>query len=328
MTVFNEFKMHRYILPALVWLIVLTGCSKKYTRTYDKGAKDDGRTVSVRPGPDSDISPKKEARPGIVFPVSETQHVRITSSYDPFVGSSSFDVDLGELAGEFCYPYYGEHLSPYGYRGASMHTGVDIRASRNDTIRSVLPGVVRMSKEYSGYGNVVVVRHYNGLESLYAHNNKNLVKPNDIVEAGAPLALAGRTGRASTEHLHFELRVMGEHLNPALMIDPERQCLCGGVITVTRKGGSITASNPAVGAEHVTLPQQMPLAVPHEVKPENKPEEDRTFVKASSRVHSVSKGDTLYSISRRYGTTVASLCALNGISENSVLSIGQKLKIE
>ena len=73
-----------------------------------------------------------------------------------------------------------------------MHTGIDIKAVPNDTVRAALPGVVRMSKYYSGYGNLVLIRHYNGIETVYAHNSKNLVRVNDAVEAGDPIAPAGR----------------------------------------------------------------------------------------------------------------------------------------
>lgn len=75
-----------------------------------------------------------------------------------------------------------------------MHTGVDIKAVPNDTIRAAFSGVVRMSKPYSGYGNIIVIRHYNGMETAYAHNSRNLVTVNDVVKAGDPIALAGRTG--------------------------------------------------------------------------------------------------------------------------------------
>lgn len=100
-----------------------------------------------------------------------------------------------------------------------MHTGVDIKAVPNDTIRAAFSGVVRMSKPYSGYGNIIVIRHYNGMETAYAHNSRNLVTVNDVVKAGDPIALAGRTGRATTEHLHFEFRVANQALNPSLLLE-------------------------------------------------------------------------------------------------------------
>jgi len=90
---------------------------------------------------------------------------------------------------------------------------------------SAFDGIVRLAKPYYAYGNVIVVRHYNGLETVYSHNSKNLVKPGDYVKAGQPIALTGRTGRATTEHLHFEVRVNGQHFNPNLVFDLQERKL-------------------------------------------------------------------------------------------------------
>lgn len=110
-------------------------------------------------------------------------------------------------------------LSGYKTKRRPNHSGLDLKTFAGDTIRSAFDGIVRFSKSYAAYGRVIVVRHYNGLESVYSHNSKNLVKPGDVVKAGAPIALTGRTGRATTEHLHFEMRINGEHFNPEIIID-------------------------------------------------------------------------------------------------------------
>ena len=156
-------------------------------------------------------------RPEMTFGDLESANVRIPLKYNnPFPSSGELVLPLGEHENEFCYPYPGKLISPFGYRGSRMHTGIDIKAVPNDTVRAALPGVVRMSKYYSGYGNLVLIRHYNGIETVYAHNSKNLVRVNDAVEAGDPIALAGRTGRATTEHVHFEVRIASEPFNPTL----------------------------------------------------------------------------------------------------------------
>lgn len=149
----------------------------------------------------------------------------------------SINLDLFEKD-EFAFPLPGgKIISPYGGRRKS-HTGVDIKTHANDTIISAFDGIVRMSKAYSAYGNVIVIRHYNGLETIYSHNSKNFVKPGDVVKAGTPIALTGRTGRATTEHLHFEIRINGEHFNPEILINFRKEQLKRNrfVFTQTKKG--------------------------------------------------------------------------------------------
>jgi murein DD-endopeptidase MepM/ murein hydrolase activator NlpD len=153
------------------------------------------------------------------FALRDINHVSVT---DPklFAGSDRLDIDLRLLGEEhYSFPLPGAKLlSPFGGRRKS-HAGVDLKTFANDSIRAAFDGIVRMAKEYAGYGNVIVVRHYNGLETLYSHNSKHLVKQGSLVKAGQPIALVGRTGRATTEHLHFETRVNGRPFNPEYVFD-------------------------------------------------------------------------------------------------------------
>lgn len=155
------------------------------------------------------------------FTAAEQAHVRLR---DPslFRDSSHFVIHFETMnKRDYAFPLPGAKLlSGYGYRGKKhMHTGIDIKTKANDTIRAVFAGTVRLSKAYGGYGNVIVIRHPNGLESVYSHNSKNLVTVNEKVKAGQAIALVGRTGQATTEHLHFEFRVNGEHFNPNILFN-------------------------------------------------------------------------------------------------------------
>jgi murein DD-endopeptidase MepM/ murein hydrolase activator NlpD len=258
----------------------------------------------------------------IHFPEFETLHVRVTR-YDPFDGADRLAIDLDALARHFHYPQAGALTSAYGMRGRSMHTGIDLQAAAGDTIRAALGGVVRMSMSYSDYGNTVVVRHPCGLETVYAHHARNLVRPDDIVQAGDPIGLAGRTGRASGVHLHFEVRVTGEHFDPGLLLDTDRRTIRGGTLWLTRGGGRIVASRSAPRENYVerAAPDLAPsVAAPSVAAP---PADSP----AAAGVHEVRRGDTLFSISRRYGVPVDRLCSLNGISREGILSIGQKIKL-
>ena len=133
-----------------------------------------------------------------VFSTMETNHIRVATP-GLFSQRELIELPLEDIPDtEYSFPLPGgKVISPYG-RGRGRHSGIDIKTYAKDTIRSAFNGVVRMSKSYSAYGNVVVVRHDFGLETIYSHNFKNLVHCGDTVKAGQPIALTGRTGRAST----------------------------------------------------------------------------------------------------------------------------------
>ena len=120
----------------------------------------------------------------------------------------------------WCYPLPGAKvISPYGARGGRSHSGTDLKTKPNDNILAAFDGEVVFSGNYYGYGNLIRIKHDNGLETYYSHNSKNLVKQGDHVKAGDVIALTGRTGRATTEHLHFETRINGQSVNSARFFD-------------------------------------------------------------------------------------------------------------
>jgi murein DD-endopeptidase MepM/ murein hydrolase activator NlpD len=120
----------------------------------------------------------------------------------------------------WCFPLPGAKvISPYGYRGGKHHTGVDLKTTDKDKIYAAFDGEVVFSAKYYGYGNLIRIKHANQMETYYSHNSKNLVKVGEHVKAGQVIALVGQTGRASTPHLHFELRVNGKPKNPANYFD-------------------------------------------------------------------------------------------------------------
>ena len=146
---------------------------------------------------------------------------------------------------EYAFPLPGAKvISPYGTRRG--HSGADLKTCAGDTIRAAFSGVVRMSKPYAAYGNVVVIRHSNGLETIYSHNVKNLVQSGDWVLAGQPVALTGRTGRATTEHLHFETRINGQHFNPDLIFNLKEGTLRKECVQCAKKGNGVTVKAIAI----------------------------------------------------------------------------------
>ena len=161
---------------------------------------------------------------------------------DPFGTDGKFSINLAGLTPrEWCYPLPGAKvISRYGRRGGRMHSGVDLKTKPNDKILAAFDGVVTMSQRYYAYGNYIKIRHANGIETCYSHNSKNLVKKGDVVKAGQVIALTGRTGRASTEHLHFECRVNGQTFDPAKIFDHANQSVKMEQLTFTKRGRSIS----------------------------------------------------------------------------------------
>ena len=158
---------------------------------------------------------------------------------DPYGGGITLTVDLSKIGDhEWCYPLPGAKvISNYGARGSCGHSGIDLKTHPNDTIRAVFDGIVTMSEVFAGYGNCIILRHANGLETLYSHNSQNLVCHGQRVKAGQKIALTGRTGRATTEHLHFEMRVAGKHYNPNYLFDHNSRKLRKNLLIFTKNGG-------------------------------------------------------------------------------------------
>ena len=185
--------------------------------------------------------------------------------------------------------------SPFGPRWRRMHNGLDIKVNIGDTIVAAFDGKVRIVKyERRGYGKYVVIRHDNGLETVYGHLSKQIVEINQLVKAGEPIALGGNTGRSTGSHLHFETRFLGIPINPALMFDFEKQDIVADSYTFHKtKGSSGTARSMASG--------------------------EGLFYK-------VKKGDTLGRIAARQGTSIDKLCKLNRITRKTILRPGQVLR--
>lgn len=204
----------------------------------------------------------------------------------------SFRIDLTG----FCMPTtHTKITSKCGPRWRRMHNGLDIKVYIGDTIRAAFDGRVRMVKyERRGYGKYVVIRHDNGLETIYGHLSKQIVAEDEYVKAGDPIGLGGNTGRSTGSHLHFETRFLGIPINPALMFDFEKQDIVADSYTFHKtKGSSGTARSMASG--------------------------EGLFYK-------VKKGDTLGRIAARQGTSIDKLCKLNRITRKTILRPGQVLR--
>jgi murein DD-endopeptidase MepM/ murein hydrolase activator NlpD len=205
---------------------------------------------------------------------------------------------------EQCSPVKGKVISPFGYRGSHKHTGADIKLQKGDTVRAALSGVVTKAAPYFGYGNLVILKHENNIETYYSHLSKCLVQEGDSVIAGAVVGLGGRTGRATTNHLHFEIRFSHVPQNPEKYFD----------------FSSNTTKEPLLAGTSIVKRKEEPTPILME-------ESLQTETTVPDNIIVIQKGDTLYSLSKRYGTTVQQLQELNQLASTN-LKIGLKLKIK
>lgn len=182
--------------------------------------------------------------------------------------------------------------SPFGFRRYKWHYGADLKLEVGDTLVAAFDGVVRVAKyNPRGYGYYVIIRHHNGLESLYGHMSRLDVKVGNILKAGDMIGLGGNTGRSTGSHLHFEIRYKGKAIDPAVFYDFENECLNSCDFTIT--------------PEHFAYYRDLSKAVYHRVR----------------------SGDYLGKIAGRYHTTIGSICRLNNIRRNTVLRIGRRLRV-
>jgi murein DD-endopeptidase MepM/ murein hydrolase activator NlpD len=178
-----------------------------------------------------------------------------------------------------------------------MHRGLDLGLNIGDSVYSSFNGIVRYAQFNSGgYGNCVVIRHFNGIETLYGHLDKLLCEPGDLVLAGELIGLGGTTGRSTGPHLHFETRYRGNSFNPELIID--------------KNSGNLFSHTYKLSKNEITDPVSA-----------------SSGSSSSSRYHVVKSGETLSGIARKYGTTVSKLQRLNNISNPNKLRIGQRIKV-
>ena len=216
---------------------------------------------------------------------------------------------VGAHDSPFFPPVKGKVISGFGRRGSRQHTGTDVKLNSGDTVRCAFDGRVRLAKRFSGYGNLVLVRHRNGLETIYGHLKTICVKVNDTLKAGDLIGLGGRTGRATTDHLHFETRFLGEPFDSKKYIDFDTFALTTDKIYYKNRQFEVDPAHFR-GKFRNNNTEQVFLAA----------------VDGTTR-HVICRGDNLWTIARKYRTSVNKLCAVNNIPRNKILKIGTVLLV-
>ena len=216
------------------------------------------------------------------------------------------------------YPYKGYMSSKYGPRKGRSHQGVDLPLKTGDPVYATFDGVVRYSAfSSSGYGNLVIVRHDNGLETYYAHLSERLVEPNDRVVAGQQIGKGGSTGRSSGPHLHFETRYKGQSFDPERLFDFKTGELRNSEILLKRRHFSIHSKYEQDFNEEEEVAKQ-----------EAAERAAASAPKQTTQYHTVVAGDTFGSLARKYNTTSEAIQKLNPGIEPTKIRIGQKICVK
>jgi len=211
---------------------------------------------------------------------------------------------IGEHDNCFVAPVIGKVISKFMAPNRRNHKGTDIKVAKGDSVYCAFDGKVRLARTYSGYGLLVLVRHNNGLETIYSHLSKITVKENQFVEAGDLIGLGGRTGRATTDHLHFETRLFGIPFDSEKYIDFESGQL---------KGDTLYYLNGRVELRLEDFPARSSIAGNYA---------------GEAIKHEIRKGDTLSALAIKYNTSVNRICQVNNILPTKTLRIGEVLLIK
>jgi hypothetical protein len=202
----------------------------------------------------------------------------------------------------YVHPFTGNVTSNFGPRKRRFHYGIDIDLETGDNVSVAFDGKVRIAKNSKSYGKVVVIRHTNGLETYYAHLSKINVEIGQEVFAGEIIGLGGNTGRSRGSHLHFEVRYLGQPINPNEIISFTENKLVSDTLSLSKKTFNYISEAKKAAARVIAS-------------------------SGKGRVYVVKKGDTLSSIARRYKTTTKTLCKKNKIKSSSKLRLGQKIRV-
>ncbi|MCW5897687.1 MAG: peptidoglycan DD-metalloendopeptidase family protein [Flavobacteriales bacterium] len=303
----NERVLH---LLSCALLVATTGQAQSDTSSYggpdgleaydeieffeDRGALPEIEHAAHALGLKWDVNDSLALIPGYDIYCHFNTDVIFDRSGTPKLGKDTLRLTLAHEDCDLSIPCPGHITSPFGPRRGRMHYGVDLKLNTGDPVHCAFDGMVRISKYNRSFGHVVVVRHQNGLETLYAHLSKRLVKPGDEVHAGDLLGLGGNTGRSYGSHLHFEVRFLDEPIDPATIFDLENGTIKARTLDIHH--GTFAAIAAAKAAM------------------------------AARKYHTVRSGDTLSGIARRYGTSVNQLCQLNGLRRDSIIRVGQRLR--
>ncbi|MHA7057353.1 peptidoglycan DD-metalloendopeptidase family protein [Aquimarina sp. M1] len=200
--------------------------------------------------------------------------------------------------------------SRYGWRRGRPHQGIDIDLKTGDNVKALLGGKVRYARRHGGHGKTVVIRHNNGLESVYAHLSEYLVKENDLVEKGQVIGKGGVSGNARGSHLHLEVRYFGKSIHPEYLFEFTKETKVRSNDIVVTKKWMTPRSHKSTRKSKIIIQTDT---------------EEATQKDPAKSIYVVRKGDTLHGIARKHDVEVSEICKMNAIQYNAVLNVGQEI---
>ena len=255
-----------------------------------------------------------------------------TRSVNPYQDTKplpdNFSLWIVDTLDSYCCPNKTTPSSKFGYRHGRRHQGIDLPYPTGTPVYAAFDGKVRVSDYVGGYGNLVIIRHANGLETYYGHMSRRDVAPGDWVNAGDVIGLGGSTGRSSGPHLHFETRYQGYAFDPAWLIDFETGTLRHRLLRFRSwyfNPNSRYVQSVDDEDEIYRTDEEERLLAEQQAKKEA--EARAAAEKAARKYYTVRSGDTLGKIAQKNHTTVRALCRLNGIKETTTLQIGRRLRV-
>ena len=236
---------------------------------------------------------------------------------------------LVDTLDSYCCPRQGDRSSKFGYRHGRRHQGIDLPYPTGTPVYATFDGKVRVSDVVGGYGNLVIIRHANGLETFYGHLSQRNVEPGQWVNAGDVIGLGGSTGRSTGPHLHFETRYMGNAFDPAWIIDFKTGTLRHRMFKL-RPWYFNPDSNyvQAVDDEDEIFRTDEEDRLAEEERERQEAAARAAAAEAAKQYYTVKSGDTLSKIASKYHTTVDALCRMNNIKATSTIRVGQRLRVK
>lgn len=251
-------------------------------------------------------------------------NTHITNPYNVSIESIDYrtTIFLVDSISHFVCPHQGKVFSKFGVRHGRRHQGADVPYPTGTPVYCAFDGRVRLAEPHRGYGNLIIIRHENGLETFYGHLSRIDVKVGQWVHAGDLIGLGGSTGRSSGPHLHFETRYRGFAFDPEWIVDFEHGVLRKNAFVLRR---SYLSAYSKYVPESIDEEEEQYLT-----EEQIKAEEERIAKeRAAMKYHSIRSGDTLSGLASKYGTTVSKICSLNpGLKPTTVLSIGRKIRVK
>lgn len=271
----------------------------------------------------------------------DVHHLRSKQIHIPFNENILQIILVESHNSPFIFPCRGNVILNYGpVRRGGFHPGVDFQLNSEDPVYACFDGVVRMAQSYGDYGNLVVIRHYNGLETVYGHLHKLYVEPNQVIKAGHIIGVAGRTGNANQVMLHFETRFLNEYFNPGFILNMEERTLNSNILTLEPSSFNIVPlpeirtrfENPVEKEPVMESPANVQETTITEdnisIINENELPVDKNDIDHTHQYHIIQKGETLYRISVKYDTSVEEILRLNNFKNASLIQAGQKIRVK